>query len=93
MTYGAHTYDTSSVRAVRAALGGGRLLELVLEDKEVVGGGYGDDTLVGVPCCMKDFLVEVQAVYAYLVLRKCGENFVNILLRTRESRKLYQGPI
>lgn len=46
-----------------------RWLELVLENEEVVGGGHGDDALVGVPRRVQDFLVEVQAVHADLVLK------------------------
>lgn len=47
-----------------------RPLELVLEDEQVVGGGHGDDAFVRVPRRVENLLVEVQAVYAYLVLAK-----------------------
>ncbi len=42
--------------------------ELVLEQKEVVGCGDGNDVLVWVPGRVQDFLVEVQAVHVDLVL-------------------------
>lgn len=47
----------------------GRALELVLEDEQVVCGGDGDDALVWVPRRVEYLLVEVQAVYANLVLK------------------------
>lgn len=43
-------------------------VELVLEDVQVVGGGDGDDVLVGVPRRVQDLLGEVQAVHADVVL-------------------------
>lgn len=44
------------------------LVDLVLEDIEVVGGRYCDDVLMRVPCGVKDFLAEVEAVHADLIL-------------------------
>ena len=43
-------------------------VEFVLEDVQVVGGGDGDDVLVGVPGRVEDLLGEVQAVHADVVL-------------------------
>lgn len=43
-------------------------VEFVLEDVQVVGGGDGDDVLVGVPGRVQDLLGEVQAVHADVVL-------------------------
>lgn len=44
------------------------LVHLILEDVEVVGGGYSNDVLVWVPCCVKDLFAKVQAVHADLIL-------------------------
>lgn len=44
------------------------LVDFVLKDVEVVGGRYSDDVLMRVPCCVKDLLTEVQAVYTDLIL-------------------------
>ena len=38
------------------------LLELVLQEEEVVCGCHGDYILRGMPCCVEDFLIKVQAV-------------------------------
>ena len=50
-------------------VGWGRLLvDLVLKDVEVVGGGHCNDVLGRVPGGVQDLLAEVQAVHADLVL-------------------------
>lgn len=43
-------------------------VEFVLEDVQIVGGGYGNDVLCRVPGGVEDLLGEVQAVHAYVVL-------------------------
>lgn len=53
---------------------GGSLVDLVLKDVEVVGGGNGDDVLGRVPGGVQDLLVEVQAVHADLVLAALAAN-------------------
>lgn len=60
-----------SVSVVTVQLGAWprRALELVLEDEQVVGGRHRDDALVRVPRRVEYLLVEVQAVYANLVLQ------------------------
>lgn len=44
------------------------LVDLVLKDVEVVSGRYSDYVLMWMPCCVKDLLAEVQAVYTDLIL-------------------------
>ena len=60
--------STGGGRAGQAEGAGGGLVDFVLEDVEVVGGGHGDDVLLGVPGGVQDLLAEVQAVHADLVL-------------------------
>lgn len=66
--------DITPVKTYITCLGwpgvAGTLLELVLEDEEVVGGGYGDDALVRVPRRVQYLLVEVEAVDADFVLEE-----------------------
>lgn len=51
-----------------------RLVDLVLKNIEVVGGGHSDDVFTGVPSCVKDLLTEVQAVHADLVFAPFAAN-------------------
>ena len=41
---------------------------VLLEQEQVVGGGYRDDVLLGVPGRVQDLLVEVETVHGDLVL-------------------------
>lgn len=66
---GSKTAASPVLLGVRGQQGHARpLVDLVLEDVEVVGGGNGDDVLLRVPRGVKDLLAEVQAVNADLIL-------------------------
>lgn len=50
--------------------GSGAALELVLEDEQVVGRRDRDDAFVRMPGGVQYFLIEVEAVHAYFVLKQ-----------------------
>jgi hypothetical protein len=43
------------------------MLDLVLEEEQIVCGGYCNDVLCRVPCCVQNLLIEIEAVHADLV--------------------------
>ena len=63
------------------------MLVVLLEEEEVVGGGHGDDVLLRVPGCVKNFLVEIQTVYRdFIFLPLSTGTHLQLIIRSGQAQ-------